>query len=162
LGVIVGLPTRPIGSSPTEVLGLDGQTEVDLAGAHILEAIASVCDPAAAFPAQVEAALYGAFAFSVGEPQRVMALLDHNRSEDVLLYEAGWRTAFADRLRAAAKRQSGLAPPPLFLESFLVCEVEERLCHWLRGGQEQPLGDFVRDQREFILGYYAPRAQPAA
>jgi hypothetical protein len=141
-----------------EALVLDGPTEIDLAGAHVLEALASACDPAAAFPVQVEAALREAFSFSAAEPQRVGALLDHNRSEDVLFYESGWRTTFADLLRAAAKRQSDLAAPPLFLESFLVCEVEERLGRWLRAGQEQPLADFAREQREFILGYYAPRA----
>jgi hypothetical protein len=141
------------------MLALDAPNEVDLAGERLLEAIASSCDPAAAFAAQVEVALHAAFRFSAAEPDRVRALLAYNRSEDVLLYETGWRTVLASQLRVAARRRSGPAAPPLFLEPFLICEVEERVYRWLRDEQNQPLDDFVRDQREFILGYYVPRAQ---
>jgi len=138
---------------------LDLPAEIDRVGERMFGAVASTCDPTLSFPQQVEAALRGAVTFSAAEPKRVRGLLDHNRSADVPLHEVGWRAAFADQLRAAAKRQDDLAPPPLFLESVLISEVEERLCRWLRDGQDQPLDDFVYDQREFILGYYAPRAQ---
>jgi hypothetical protein len=145
-----------------EVLAPHDPMEIDLTGEGLLGAIASACDPASAFSVQVESSLRKAFEFSAGEPQRVLALLDHSHSEGALLRGTGWGSTFAARLRTAAKRRDGLASPPLFLELFLVCEVEARLRRWLRGGQDQPLDDLVRDQSEFILGYYIPRPQPSA
>jgi len=145
-----------------EVPLLAGPIEIDLVGERLLDAVTSTCDPDATFSAQVEAGLRGALMFSSAEPECVRALLDHNGSEHVLLDETGWRNTLANRLRAAAKRQRNLVSPPLFLESLLICEVEERLSRWLREGQAQPLGDLVREQSELILGYYAPRARPSA